>query len=61
MDESKLKPFDAEAAKRGVPVVVRLDGELCTVLEVSEKRDWSGYHAVLVASEGQLKAREEGK
>ena len=54
IDESKLKPFDAEAAKRGVPVVVRLDGELCAALEVSEKTDWSGDHAALVASEGQL-------
>ncbi len=54
IDKSKLKPFDAEAYKRGVPAVVRFYDDLYRALEVSEKIDVVGDHTVLISDGGEL-------
>ncbi len=48
IDKSKLKPFDAEAAKRGAQVIALYCGYFFKAQEVSEKTDRNGDHAVLL-------------
>lgn len=48
MDESKLKPFDLEAAKRGEAVLALLYGDQFEVIAAAWVPSDSGYYPVLI-------------
>ncbi len=48
LDESKLRPFDLEAAKRGERVVRNLEGVWQEVIAGAWERDWLRRHCCLV-------------